>query len=465
MKQAVDPLSPDYWPLPLRRAFENLPPNLTWTVALSGGLDSTLLLHLARRWRQAGGGKGSLRAIHINHGLQSASGAWADRCQAECERLGVALQIAEVRVEPGGGGLEDSARNARYRIFAEQLGPDEVLLLGHHADDQAETLLYRLMRGAGLTGFAGMPEGRSLGRTRLYRPLLSQTRQQLRTIAEAANLHWVEDPTNGDDRFDRNFLRNQVMPLLRTRWPQASQRVAQNARHAREALLLLDERAREDAQTVTDAESGDLLLAPLLMLSGPRQRNLLQWWLRERGGAPLSENHLTKALPAFLAANEEGHPSIVWQGRALRRYNGRVLVLNQALLSPEPGCVSWRPPAELAWAGGVLTAEPARGQGLIAPGNGEWQVRPRRGGERIRLDNGQHQPLKKWLQANRFAPWERAAMPLLWIDETLVAVGDHWIDPAFRAVGSQAAWRLCWQPPDFRALPELKPGGERLHSD
>lgn len=455
MTQRADPLFPESWPDSLRRAFEKLPSENPWTVALSGGLDSVVLLHLAWAWHGREGRAGQLSAVHINHGLSAQSGEWADSCRALCQTLGIPLASVTVAVSRNTGtGLEDSARQARYRIFADRLASEEALLLAHHADDQAETQLYRMMRGAGLAGFAAMPVSRPLGAGQLYRPLLSQTRQQLKAMAESAKLSWMEDPSNVDERHDRNFLRRRVMPLLKNRWPGASLRMSSNALHGREALVLLDERARDDAATVMAPGEDGLLLEPLLALSGPRQRNLLQWWLRQLGLTPLTEKHLSRTLPQFLEASDDSSPVIAWNGQALRRFDGRIHVLDQALISAIPEPVIWHLPDALPWAGGVLRAKAAKGSGLsqnLAP----LQVCPRQGGERIVLSNGQHQPLKKWLQARRLPPWERARLPLLWAGETLVAVADYWIHPRFRAGTDEVGWRVQWQAPDVRAQKKL----------
>lgn len=451
MTLAADPLSSAFWPEPLRRAFYRIPAQTPWVVALSGGLDSVVLLHLALRWRQAGPGAGPLRALHINHGLALQASEWAAHCRALCARLGVELEVAQAHVGSAAGvGLEDAARQARYGIFEDYLAAGEVLLLAHHADDQAETQLYRMMRGAGLTGLAGMPETRSLGRGSLYRPLLSLSRHNLEALARSAQLEWVEDPSNRDDRYDRNFLRGRIMPLLRERWPGVSARMARNAQHVRESLALLEERARDDALLVVDTQNGDLKLAHLQALSGPRRRNLVQWWLRELGLAPLSEAHLTAALDQFLSSADDKNPVIAWDGQVLRRYAGRVVVLAGTRVAVSPESATWALSEPLQWAGGTLAANPSGGGGLA----GEIEclhVSTRQGGELIELATGQHQALKKWLQARQIPPWERAVIPLLWSGSTLVAIADQWLHPRFLAPHDKPGWNLSWQPPEFRA--------------
>lgn len=451
MTRAASPLSPEAWPDNLSRAFQHLPQEAPWTVALSGGLDSVVLLHLARAWRQSQGVGGPLRAVHVNHGLADQADAWAEHCTTLCQTLGVELAVVSVAVpRQAGTGLEDAARSARYQVFARHPGPDDALLLAHHADDQAETQLYRMMRGAGLAGYAGMPESRALGSGRLYRPLLSMTRHALRSMAEQAGLDWVEDPSNRDDRHDRNFLRNQVMPLLKARWPGAAQRMSQNARHAREAMALLDERALEDARTALAENTGDLLLEPVQALSGPRRRNLIQWWLRHQGLTPLGEKYLAGPLDDLLGAGQDRNPEIRWAGQVMQRYNGRLVVLDEATLAATPEPATWRLPEPLHWAGGRLEAWPASGEGLSRRCR-QVRVCRREGGERLELPGGQHQPLKKWLQSQRLAPWERDKLPLLWSDGILVGVAGYWLHPRFKAQAGEPAWAIGWRPPEYRA--------------
>lgn len=450
MTRVADPLSPASWPVSLQRAFENLPP-VAWTVALSGGLDSVVLLHLALAWQRQRLQPHTLRAIHVNHGLQSQSNSWASVCQQICDRLAVPLDIVPVAVQGDSGkGLEDAARDARYAAFERNLRSGEALLLGHHADDQAETQLYRMMRGSGLAGFAAMPECRLLGQAQLYRPLLSQTRQALAELARESDLLWIEDPSNANDHYDRNYLRNRVLPILKRRWPDASERMERNARHGREAVMLLNELAEMDAACIVEASTGDLLLEPLLELSEPRQRNFIQWWLRTSGLPPLGEKQLLNALPEFLAARTDGAAGISGSGFVIRRYNGRAMVLNQALLAHRPESTLWQPPGELSWGAGQLVAERSEGEGLVPFGSG-FTVRSRQGGEHIVLASGQRQPLKKWLQGRRIPPWERAALPLVWQADVLVAVGDLWIHPGYRAPAGQSGWVIRWQSPPFRA--------------
>ncbi|WP_312936393.1 tRNA lysidine(34) synthetase TilS, partial [Pseudomonas sp.] len=248
-----------------------------WQVAFSGGLDSTVLLHLLHAYAQRHGAP-PLCAVHVQHGLQAVADTWPAHCQQVCEQWGVELRLVEVKVETG-ASLEQAARTARYQAFEALLEEGDVLFTGQHLDDQAETVLFRLLRGAGLRGLTGMPQVRPLGRGQLVRPLLGHCRAQLQDYATRHGLTWIEDPSNSDTRFARNYLRAEVVPALRQRWPQAQQSLVRSAAHLHEAQGLLDELAREDLQAAATQHAfawagvDSLSLAALAPLSPARQRN------------------------------------------------------------------------------------------------------------------------------------------------------------------------------------------------
>ncbi|HEY8508783.1 MAG TPA: tRNA lysidine(34) synthetase TilS, partial [Steroidobacteraceae bacterium] len=219
-------------------------------VALSGGVDSSVLLAALAEGKQT---RRNLRAIHIEHGLHPDAPRWSAHCSALAKKLGVPLEVHRIRVtHTRGTSLEESARRARYALLESLLRRDEVLLTAHHADDQLETVLLQLLRGAGLPGLAAMADIAPFGPGWLARPLLSRTRAEIETWARAHDLEWVEDETNADERFDRNYLRRRVLPLLRERWPGAAAAVSRSARHAAEAQRLLEALARADVEAASD---------------------------------------------------------------------------------------------------------------------------------------------------------------------------------------------------------------------
>lgn len=280
-----------------------LPPAGRVCVGLSGGCDSVVLLHLMH-----GLGLGDrLSALHVHHGLSANAGAWADFCADYCRRLGVALQIVRVDVERHTGlGLEAAARQARYAAFA--ASPADYLMLAHHRGDQAETVLFNLLRGTGVAGAAGMPAERGLGRLRLWRPLLDRSRAELEAYAAAQGLAWIDDESNADRRYARNYLRHDLLPSIAGRFPEAEGALAQAARNFGEADRLLGELAALDWQQAADGEAASL--AALRRLSLPRLKNLLRYRLHLLGWRPPVAARLDEFARQLLAAGPDRHPEL-----------------------------------------------------------------------------------------------------------------------------------------------------------
>lgn len=411
-----------------------------WRIALSGGLDSTVLLHLLVHLsrRQA---LPPLSAIHIHHGLQAAADAWPAHCRRLCAQLGVPLQVEYVQVDSG-ASLERVAREARYGAFARQLGEGELLLTGQHRDDQAETLLLRLLRGAGVRGLASMPMQRALGRGRLVRPLLQVPRAALEAYAREQALQWVEDPSNSDTRLARNFLRREVLPGLAAHWPRAAGNLARSAGHLREAQELLDELALLDL-TAADSDHEfawlglpSLALAPLLALSDARQRNALRHWLAPFTALPDSE-HWAGWRDLRDAA---GDAVPLWRlaGGELRRADGRLWWLSGDWLAAPGQAQPWSDcaaPLELPANGWVRIV------GQVP--SGVLQVRYRQGGEVLAVAGRGHRDLKRLLNERGIPAFVRGRLPLLYRGDELLAVANL---PGLDGT-RRGDWRLCWQPP------------------
>jgi len=408
-----------------------------WHVAFSGGLDSTVLLHLLADYARTHDAP-PLCAVHIHHGLQAAADHWPQHCQSICDGLGIELKVVHVNVSPG-ASLEQAARDARYGAFSQLLGAGEVLFTGQHREDQAETLLFRLLRGAGLRGLAAMPAARPLGQGRLVRPLLAVGRAQLLAYAKAQGLCWVEDPSNADIAFARNYLRGEVFPLLLQRWPQATANLARSAGHLGEALELLEELAVAD---LAGAEQGgpfawlgldSLDLARLEALSPARQRNALQYWLSSRTRLPDSRHWA--GWESMRSAAIDAQP--VWRlgDGVLQRSHGRIWWLSGQWLEPVANGLGWADPgAPLVLPGnGCL-----RVQGECPPG--ELWVGYRRGGEVIEVPGRGRRDLKRLLNELQVPHFVRSRLPLLWQGERLLAVANL-------PLAGQGGVQLHWQPP------------------
>ncbi|MBA4724487.1 MAG: tRNA lysidine(34) synthetase TilS [Pseudomonas sp.] len=392
-----------------------------WWVAFSGGLDSTVLLHALVRLAERRA-LPPIRAIHVHHGLQVAADDWPAHCQQVCDRLGVALEIVRVQVVPG-ASLERAARDARYQAFAARLGEDDLLLTGQHRDDQAETLLFRLLRGAGVRGLAAMPGVRSMGRGSLVRPLLDVSWAELEDYARANGLSWVEDPSNQRLEYSRNFLRRQVLPLLQQRWPRAASSLARTAALMAEAQHLLDELAQQDlavAQADIDFDwlnLPSLALAPLRELTPARQRNALRHWLAARTLAP-DEDHWA-GWECLRDARVDATPRWRLAGGELQRSGERVWWLPDGWLASVGGPVDWPDPSvELQLPGnGSLRLEGA-------PPIGRLQIRYRTGGEVMDVSGRGRRDLKRLLNEAGVPAFARGRLPLLYCEEQLVAVAN-----------------------------------------
>ncbi|WP_236186096.1 tRNA lysidine(34) synthetase TilS [Pseudomonas juntendi] len=409
----------------------------TWYIAFSGGLDSTVLLHLLADYARSHAAP-PLRAVHVHHGLQAAADAWPARCQAVCANLGIALEVIHVQVSPG-ASLEQAARDARYAAFQQTLGPGDILFTGQHRDDQAETLLLRLLRGAGLRGLAAMPGQRPLGQGSLVRPLLGCARQQLQAYAQARGLAWIDDPSNADTRFARNFLRREVMPQLQQRWPQVGQNFARAAEHLGEALGLLDELAQGDLVTAQQGAPAawpglaSLDLASLVALSPARQRNALQYWLSQRTRLPDTRHWAGWADLRDAAVDAQP----VWRlaDGQLQRSQGRIWWLSGDWLQPAAGQLAWPDP-------GVPLPLPGNGNVRLvgAAGVGGLRVGYRQGGETLAVPGRGRRDLKRLLNEQQVPHFLRSRLPLLYQGERLLAVAN------LPGLG-QAGWQLHWQLP------------------
>ncbi|MGY1520884.1 tRNA lysidine(34) synthetase TilS [Luteimonas sp. A482] len=416
-------------------------------VGYSGGMDSGALLHLLAAdpsVRQRG-----LRAIHVHHGLHRDADAWARHCAGTCGDLEVALDVVRVEVaRDGDSGLEAAARAARHAAFESTLRSDEVLVLGHHLDDQAETFLLRALRASGVDGLAAMRPWRRFGRGWMWRPLLDIPRARLLEHSRTHDLHWIEDPSNDSEAHDRNFLRRQVMPLLRTRWPHAGDAFAQAARLQRETSVLLEEPDAQALATLRTADPRCLHAMPLAVLPAARQARVLRRWVDELGLPPLPARGVAQ-VARLLDDGQDPRGQFAWHGAVIRRWRD-LLRAGPVPSAAIPAALAWDGTAPLAWDNGELALEPGLAPnetfdavGIAAP---PFLVHLRSGGERITLPGRSHShALKHVLQDLGVPPWARERLPLLSDrDGALLAAGDIAFSAPFdswlRASGRHLRW-------------------------
>ena len=438
---------------PIRQAIlQALPSNAALCVAFSGGRDSTVLLHSLAGLRRDRGFV--LRAVHVNHGLQSAAGEWETHCAGVAGRLDVPYSAHRVlvRSDPGGRGLEAAAREARYNALRTNLQPGEWLLTAHHAGDQLETVVLHLLRGSGVSGLAGIPRDSCFGPGRLVRPLLDVPVQAVDAFATAVllaqGIHWLVDPMNDDPAFDRSFLRRQVLPVLEQRFPAAARAAGRSATLAAEAAALLDELGCDDGRAIV---TGGRLSLPLFrMLSPARQRNLIRWLARQRGWASPPERRLREGLAQLQEAAPGRQPVLGWAGHEIRRFRDHLHLIDSATPGCDPGesWIAWPDlkPLRLAGVGGELSLLPGFGVGLATRVvDSGLQVAFRSGGERVRArQDPHHRTLKYLFQSHGILPWMRGHVPLVFAGAELAAVADLWIADWAAAQPEAAGLQIVW---------------------
>jgi tRNA(Ile)-lysidine synthase len=394
-------------------------------VAFSGGLDSTVLLHKLVGWREQSPDI-TLRAIHIHHGLSVNADAWATHCQQVCREWAVPLEVVKVTLAENGLGVEAHAREARYAAFRASLQPGEVLVTAQHLDDQCETFLLALKRGSGPAGLSAMAAESEFAGTTLLRPLLNEKREDLERWAVAHALRWIEDESNQDDRYDRNFLRLRVLPLLTERWPHFAEATARSAALCGEQEQLLDELLADELTALTGTQ-GQLAVEPLLNVSENRRAALLRRWLARHHAAMPSRAMLERIWREVALAREDANPLLQVDPFEIRRYQQHLWLiptyerqsdtqiawpdLTQPLLLPDS--------SELLLVAGTEVRAPNEDERLSVryAASGNLHIVGRNGGRR----------LKKIWQELGVAPWLRDTTPLLFYGETLIAAAGYFV--------------------------------------
>jgi tRNA(Ile)-lysidine synthase len=420
-----------------------LPPPGAYWVGFSGGADSTALLQAM--WELRERIDAPLRAVHFDHGLQQDSKDWQARCRAFCEERDIPYHSQRLDVRSGSRrSLEEEARNCRYRAVAELLGESEMYLTAHHAEDQAETLFLNLMRGSGIEGLAGIPVVRRLARGWVARPLLDVHRAELESFLEDRQVEWLEDPSNTDLAFDRNFLRHELFPLLEERWPGVSRRLARTARNARVGASALA-RFIEDRAGQWLRDPLRLPLDKLLDFDEGMQTLVLRQWLRQHEVPALPEARMGEFLQQIASSDHDSQPAVRWDDWSIRRYRN-ALWLHHGL--PLSGC------AKKHWTDGMaidLGTDSGRYvlhgcETAIPPG---WRVAPREKGMRLRPHaQGHSRKIKHYFQSGGVPPWLRLGIPLLYWDDEPVALGDWVLGHRLQDWLSGNALTLEWQPVD-----------------
>lgn len=410
-------------------------------VGFSGGLDSTVLLHLLASESSL---KSKIVAVHIHHGISVHADSWQIHCQEFCQALGVGFITEAVHFDRC-ANIEEGARNARYTLFSSLLTSCDCLALGHHQDDQAETVLLQLFRGAGIDGLAAMTEKGALGLGTYARPFLNYSRVSLEDYANVHQLTWVEDESNQDSDYSRNYLRQQIIPALKEKWPSVVRTIARTASHCQQARSNLDDLAVIDCPQLV-VPKNLLDLKPLQTLNFERLMNVLRVWMKKNQVQLPSTIILHQLINEVILARTDASPEISWGEFVIRRFQ-HALYLDKKDKMILPSKIEWSEFPSPFFTKGTriqLQAYPAE-KGLILPKNAKLIIRFREGGEIIVLQ-GQTKRLKKLFQEWNIPPWKREKIPLLYVNDVLAVIVGYCISDQFFNPHCPGSWQIVIPP-------------------
>ena len=427
-------------------------------VGYSGGLDSHVLLHVIIELI----GKKRITAVHVNHQLSSNSDIWQKHCEDRCLEIGVDIICKTVSIKNRGTGIEDAARNARYSVFEKLLKKNDLLILAHHADDQIETMLFRLFRGSGIKGMSGMPISRLLGNGELFRPLLPFFRRDLESYASANQINWIEDDSNLDIAFDRNFIRHKLIPTINERWPNSSFKLNRSANIFAESDFLINILAQKDFKIVKEVSERVGWSISIDKLNGfeiIRQKNILRYWFNLHNLTLPSHAVLDNALNQMIGSKIDAEPIVSWGDLQLRRFNKKLYLLPLNFEDPnysvkkkkgrellEKNSIKWDGSSHLILpdSSSLCVKLKIKG-GLRIDVKKNLEIRFRSGGERCKPQGRSgSNTLKKLFQEYSLEPWLRNNIPLIYIDNRLAAVGDLWVCDEFCAEPDELGIQLEW---------------------
>lgn len=411
-------------------------------VAFSGGLDSTVLLHQLTLLRDSVVPELQIRAMHVHHGLSAQANHWVAHCQSLCRQWKVPLEVAYVRLPAGGQGIEAEARQARYQALTQVLLTDEVLLTAQHQDDQCETVLLSLKRGSGPAGLSAMPDRLDFAHTQLLRPLLNLSRIELERWATEHQLSWIEDESNQDDKYDRNFLRLRVLPVIQQRWPHFARSVTRSAQLCGEQEQLLDELL---AEQLTDlmSDRGALQTGPLCAMSDVRRYAILRRWFKYHQAMMPSRSALQRVWQEVALSREDASPRLQLGQHEVRRFQGALYWL-PVIQNDTDKIYSWLAPFEpLALTGlGILSLQ-HKGMAVRTPKADEVvTVRFKASGLQHIVGRDKGRLLKKIWQEFNIPPWQREITPLLFYGEQLIAAVGVFVTKEGEATSGSDCWQL-----------------------
>ena len=418
-------------------------------VAFSGGLDSRVLLELTIKKISLD----RLLVIHVNHGLSAEADYWQRHVEETCDSIGVQLVTEKVTVQSAGKGLEAAARDIRYKVFDKHMSESDILLQGHHFDDQVETILYRLLRGSGAKGLAGIPKTRKLSRGILFRPLLGIKRSDLENFAKTCSLKWIEDESNKNNEFDRNFIRNNILPKITERWPDYHARFDTLIRNSRSNKRLSASIFKQDIQTLDQKQERgghSIDIRVFSSLDRVRQKNVLLYWADSNGMQSPGHKIIREILDSLLNADEDKKSQVNFRQTQYRKYRDRVYLLDGKSFSDleilRSQKIVWNKESRLDLDPvSHLKFDVTQGDGIRYPKKVPVIIKFRKGGERSHPSGREHSnSLKKCLQESGLEPWWRDYVPLIYFGSELVAVGDLWIQKDWEAGIKEPSLKVSW---------------------
>ena len=415
-----------------------------FTIALSGGVDSMVLLDLLLKAKRS---SDVIKAIHINHNLHESSKEWVDFAKDACKKYKLPLIIESINPKQEGFGLEADAREQRYKKFKEIILDNECLLTAHHLDDQIETTLFRIFRGTGLDGLRSIRKKAKFGKGLLCRPLINIPREAIEQYAKLNDIKWIEDPSNKNIDFDRNYLRNNIVPSIKKRWPNAQKTITRLSSLAENNQKLLHELAKED---IGEIEKFNVLdIGILSNKSSLRINNIFRFMiLKNKMGIP-SLKVLENGIETLINAKSDS-PIITWDGFSIRRYKNTLYFFNPDLKQDEirPLKMKWFIDQTINLGGnrGSIQARFIKGQGIaLNKCPKSLEIKYRKGGEQIKPSGHKiTKSLKNLFQENNVLPWVRDQIPLVCLGEDIISVGDLWFNQDYKAKEQEDGFLVYW---------------------
>ena len=421
-------------------------PHSQFYVAFSGGLDSQVLLDLCAK----SAFHSRITAVYVNHGLQQQADDWQQHCAESSDKLQLKFLALSVDANPKQGeSPEEAARNARYQALKSVLAVDDVLLVAQHREDQLETMLLQLFRGAGLSGLSSMGQSAKFGKGYLYRPLLASPKQAIVDYAQQHHLQWLEDPSNQEICFDRNFLRQSIIPQLKQRWSALDVTVSRAAEHCAQAQSFIDDQTPALYQQVFNSSQNALSIEHLLASDNYQQRLVIRYWFQQYALKMPSSQFIARIFTDVVNARIDAQPQLYSQAYFIRRYQGFLFLVKSNPIDLQAVFTNLSPDKPLSLANnGYLHLLTTKGIGISQQywQNSNVTVAYRQGGERLRLVGREgHHSLKKLYQQAKIPTWQRDKIPLIFLEGQLAAVADLWISADFYQANSQSNYRLLWQ--------------------